>query len=183
MKTSHSAVGQFCHYKTYPFGMVMIQWGLKPTIRIKKIELIPAMKRKTPKDSGIPPPAISAVFNAIQSEKLNKLSISLLDWSSLNPFTKKVFFTLSKIVPYGKVISYKGLAEKAGNRKAARAVGNVLAKNPFPLIIPCHRVICSSGLIGGFQGKKNSALLKKTLLASEGILFNKKGRVEKACLL
>ena len=52
-------------------------------------------------------------------------------------------------VPYGTLITYKGLAEAAGNPKAARAAGTAMAKNPVPIIVPCHRVVAAGG-IGGF---------------------------------
>ncbi len=64
-------------------------------------------------------------------------------------FQKKVWSELLKI-PYGSVISYKILAEKIGNPKAFRAVGNANSKNKIPLIIPCHRVISADGSLGGF---------------------------------
>ncbi len=71
----------------------------------------------------------------------------------LNPlgtaFQKKVWNELLRI-PYGQVISYRQLAERIGNSKASRAVGNANGKNPIPLIIPCHRVIGSSGKLTGF---------------------------------
>jgi methylated-DNA-[protein]-cysteine S-methyltransferase len=54
-------------------------------------------------------------------------------------------------------------------------VGNALAKNPFPIIIPCHRAIHSDGTLGGFQGGLE---MKRTLLENEGIIINKKGKVE-----
>ena len=65
------------------------------------------------------------------------------------PFEKQVWVELSKI-PYGKVISYKDLAQKAGKPKAFRAVGNANSKNKFPIILPCHRVIASNGALGGY---------------------------------
>lgn len=79
-----------------------------------------------------------------------------------------------KKIPRGKVISYKDLADIAGFKNAARAVGNVLAKNPFPIIIPCHRVVNTDRRIGGFQAGRN---LKKKLLLAEGIKFDKKGKI------
>ena len=80
----------------------------------------------------------------------------------------------AKKIPRGKVISYKGLTNLAGLKNAARAVGNVMAKNPFPLIIPCHRVVNADRKIGEFQSGRS---LKKKLLMSEGIKFDKKGRI------
>ncbi len=65
------------------------------------------------------------------------------------PFEKQVWVELSKI-PFGKVISYKDLAQKVGKPKAFRAVGNANSKNKFPIILPCHRVIASNGTLGGY---------------------------------
>ncbi|MCT4642717.1 MAG: methylated-DNA--[protein]-cysteine S-methyltransferase [Bacteriovoracaceae bacterium] len=66
-------------------------------------------------------------------------------------FQRKVWEKLQKI-PYGKTYSYKELAESIGNKKASRAVGNANGKNPISIIVPCHRVISSSGDLGGYAG-------------------------------
>ena len=65
-------------------------------------------------------------------------------------FQKKVFKTMRNI-KYGEVLTYKELAEKAGHPKAYRAVGSTCGANRIPIVIPCHRVVSSSGL-GGFGG-------------------------------
>ena len=67
-------------------------------------------------------------------------------------------------VPYGKVITYKRLAEISGSPRASRAVGNAVHSNPLFLIVPCHRVVPSRGGIGGFAYGEN---LKKFLLNLE----------------
>jgi methylated-DNA-[protein]-cysteine S-methyltransferase len=92
----------------------------------------------------------------------NNYSLDFLDFSNVTPFYRKVYFELYKI-PIGKIITYKGLARLAGNEKASRAVGGAMKKNPFPLIIPCHRVL-SSKHIGGFS---SGIELKKRLLDKE----------------
>jgi len=80
---------------------------------------------------------------------------ALLDTAKLTAFTRKVLLTLFTKVPRGTVVSYKELAELSGYPKAVRAVGSVMAKNPFPLIIPCHRVIKSDSSLGNYgPGKK-----------------------------
>ena len=56
-------------------------------------------------------------------------------------------------IPYGETSSYKEIARKTGNPKGVRAVGNANARNPIPLIIPCHRVIKHDGRLGGYGGK------------------------------
>tara|TARA_Y100001935_G_C17162818_1_gene436179 strand:+ start:191 stop:460 length:270 start_codon:yes stop_codon:yes gene_type:complete len=67
-------------------------------------------------------------------------------------FQIKVWEEVSKI-PYGKTKSYKQIAEAIGNPKSYRAVANACAANPFPLQIPCHRVIRSDGKLGGYSFK------------------------------
>jgi methylated-DNA-[protein]-cysteine S-methyltransferase len=67
----------------------------------------------------------------------------------MTPFAKKVYQVVSTI-PIGEVRTYKWVAEKSGSPKAARAVGQVLKNNPYPLIIPCHRVVSSGQKIGGY---------------------------------
>ncbi|NHK30644.1 MAG: methylated-DNA--[protein]-cysteine S-methyltransferase [Asgard group archaeon] len=66
-------------------------------------------------------------------------------------FQKKVWKELQRI-PFGQTITYKKLAEKTGNKMAARAVGNANAKNPISIIIPCHRVIGSKGDLRNYGG-------------------------------
>lgn len=81
----------------------------------------------------------------------------------MTPLTKKVYKVLLKI-PLGEVRTYKWVARKCGHPRAFRAVGQILKRNPYPLIIPCHRVIKSNNNIGGYnQGVKH----KKNLLDLE----------------
>lgn len=82
-------------------------------------------------------------------------------------FQKKVWDTIRSI-PYGKLVSYRWVAQKIGKPTAVRAVGNAIAKNPIPIIIPCHRVIRSDGTLGGFTSI-GGLILKKKLLKLEGI--------------
>jgi len=80
---------------------------------------------------------------------------------SLTPFACRVHQALLK-VPYGSVVSYGQLAAMAGSPKAARAVGRVMSSNPFPLIVPCHRVVNADGRIGQYsaaQGTKTKVWL------------------------
>jgi methylated-DNA-[protein]-cysteine S-methyltransferase len=103
-----------------------------------------------------------------KKQKINLLS--LLNMKKLTPFARKVLLQTFKI-PRGGVVSYSDLAKKIGKRNAARAVGRVMAANPFPLIVPCHRVIRADGKLGGFGGGLE---MKKNLLAKEGIHYTSK---------
>ncbi|MCC5910249.1 MAG: methylated-DNA--[protein]-cysteine S-methyltransferase [Clostridiaceae bacterium] len=80
-------------------------------------------------------------------------------------FQKKVWKSLCGI-PYGKVVSYKDIAEKVGNHKASRAVGMANNKNKIAIIVPCHRVIGVGGDLVGYGGGLS---IKKKLLTLEGI--------------
>lgn len=76
----------------------------------------------------------------------------------LSSFAKKVYKAVLSI-PLGQVRTYKWVAEKAGKPKAYRAVGQVLNKNPFPVIVPCHRVVAARGKLGGYAWGSKKALL------------------------
>jgi methylated-DNA-[protein]-cysteine S-methyltransferase len=78
-------------------------------------------------------------------------------------------------IPRGRVTTYGKLATSLGVPGGARAVGNVMAGNPFPLVIPCHRVLRSDGSLGGFGG---GLPMKRALLEMEGVRFDRRsGRV------
>ena len=74
-------------------------------------------------------------------------------------------------IPFGETRSYAWIAKKIGNPKAVRAVGQALRKNPYPLIIPCHRVIKSDGSLGGYVGTQT--LRKKKILQQEQFILQK----------
>ena len=84
-----------------------------------------------------------------------------IDNDSLSAFACKVQQALIK-VPYGSVVTYGELAAMADSPKAARAVGRVMSSNPFPLLVPCHRVINADGSVGQYSaahGSKTKAWL------------------------
>ena len=85
----------------------------------------------------------------------------------LPPFYQKILMEVSKI-PFGTTVSYRDIAVRAGNPKAVRATGNANAKNPVPIIIPCHRVLSSDGTLGGYGGGLD---LKKRLLLHENLFI------------
>ncbi len=89
----------------------------------------------------------------------------ILDMSNLTVLQQKVLRETGAI-PYGTVRSYGEIAERIGRPKAARFVGATMARNPFPIVIPCHRVIGAKGKLGGYGGGPE---LKKRLLRLEGV--------------
>ena len=101
------------------------------------------------------------------------LSMELLDTSVCYPFQLKVLRT-ERTIPWGKTATYGWVARKI-DTKGVRAVGSALARNPFPLVIPCHRAIRSDRSLGGFQGGLE---MKHALLEMEGVEFDSGGRVK-----
>jgi methylated-DNA-[protein]-cysteine S-methyltransferase len=97
--------------------------------------------------SGIPP-----VFD-----------LPLLDFSPLSELEKAVLYQTMQI-PWGQTLSYGRIAAAVGRPGAARFVGSTMAKNPFPVFVPCHRVVRSDGSLGGFGGGLE---LKRRMLALE----------------
>lgn len=89
------------------------------------------------------------------------------------PFQRKVLLA-EYAIPRGQVSTYRRMAVHLGVPGGARAAGNALATNPFPIVIPCHRAIRSDGTLGGYQG---GLAMKKALLMQEGIDVDGKGRV------
>ena len=82
-------------------------------------------------------------------------------------FQVKVWKTISKI-PKGEVRTYKEIAKIIKKPKAIRSVASACGKNPYPIIIPCHRVVGSNGYLGGYSGK-GGIRQKKKLLVKEGV--------------
>ncbi|MCA9102265.1 MAG: MGMT family protein [Pirellulales bacterium] len=91
-----------------------------------------------------------------------------VDTSDFTPFGQRVVKKCRRIA-YGQTLSYGQLARVAGRPRAARAVGNVMAQNRVPLIVPCHRVIASGGQLGGY-GAAAGLETKRMLLELEGSL-------------
>lgn len=95
--------------------------------------------------------------------KNEEFSLDIFDFSQIQKFRKDVYFALFK-TKRGETLSYGELALISGYPKAARAVGTAMKNNPFPFVIPCHRVIKSDGSLGGFFGAEE---MKKKLIEME----------------
>ena len=121
---------------------------------------------------------IADEIDVMLSGGIPKFNIRILDFSVCSVFQRKVLME-ERNISRGEVRSYGWLADRIGKPGTARAVGNALASNPFPLVIPCHRAVRSDGRIGGFQG---GPAMKRDLLEMEGIFFNPSGRVQSEIL-
>jgi methylated-DNA-[protein]-cysteine S-methyltransferase len=93
--------------------------------------------------------------------------LSRVELESCGEFQRKVLLAEYSI-PRGWVSTYGRIAAEIGSAGGGRAVGRALAENPFPILIPCHRVVRADGGIGGYQGGSG---MKRALLAMEGVEF------------
>ena len=124
------------------------------------------------------PGGLDQIIADLYRGKKRDFDLSILNWSCLAPFAAGVLKQACKI-PRGRVDTYAGLAARAGSPRAARAAGTALANNPFPIVIPCHRVVRSGGDIGQFGGGTD---MKKQLLEREGVVFARQRRVDQKCI-
>ncbi len=118
-----------------------------------------------PQYGNLPESYRNAVTNAAAGRSYEPVPTDL---SGLPEFHQKVLKVLQQ-VPRGEVRTYAWLAREVGRARAARAVGNAMAHNPVPLLIPCHRVVPSSGGVGNYG---LGPALKRELLAREGVAVN-----------
>lgn len=171
--------------KSSPFGPVVIIWNvLEERPMIIHVFLSKPSTSALEKTEGMYPMIHEAScdeINSVASDMLRFLegeavafSLNIADLDSCGEFQQRVL-RAEHGIPRGEVSTYKLIAAHLGVPGGARAVGNALAGNPFPLIIPCHRAVRSDLTLGGYQGGLD---MKQTLLKSEGVLFNSSGKVQ-----
>jgi methylated-DNA-[protein]-cysteine S-methyltransferase len=86
-----------------------------------------------------------------------------LDFDGVSPFLRAVW-EATRDIPHGQTVSYGGLAARVGRPGAARAVGQAMARNRWPIVVPCHRVVAGDGSLGGYGGRLD---MKERLLRLE----------------
>jgi methylated-DNA-[protein]-cysteine S-methyltransferase len=117
-----------------------------------------------------PPPAIDAAIALIVQHvggEPTALDAIILDMDDVAAFHRQVYEAARKI-PSGHTVSYGALATAVGKPGAARAIGQAMGKNPFPIIVPCHRVLAANHATGGFSAY-GGVETKARLLAAEGV--------------
>jgi len=117
-----------------------------------------------------PPPQIRQAVErivALLGGEGGDLATVALDMDQVPAFHRRVY-EVARTIPPGKTLSYGDLAARLGAPGAARAVGQALGRNPFPIVVPCHRVLAAGGKIGGFSAP-GSITTKRRLLAIEAV--------------
>jgi methylated-DNA-[protein]-cysteine S-methyltransferase len=93
--------------------------------------------------------AIEDIVALLRGERRD-LSEAVLDWDAVPNFNRRVY-DVARAIPPGGTLSYGEVAERLGDRNLARDVAQALGQNPFPIIVPCHRVMAAGGKTGGFS--------------------------------
>ncbi|QYU69805.1 methylated-DNA--[protein]-cysteine S-methyltransferase [Leptolyngbya sp. 15MV] len=118
---------------------------------------------------GEPPPAIRHAMDAmaalLRGEKTD-LAFIACDLSRIEPFAARVY-AATRAIPPGETTTYGAIAAQLGDRALAQQVGQALGRNPFPIIVPCHRVMGANGRLTGFSANGGVAT-KLAMLAIEG---------------
>lgn len=158
-----------------PLGLCGLAWGPQG---IRALQLPEASEDLTwtrlrgsfpQAERSAPPEAVRQAIEAI-AELLNGKARDLqeisLDMDRVPAFHRRVYEAAREILP-GQTLTYGQLAARLGQPGSARAVGQALGRNPFPIIVPCHRILAAGGRPGGFSAPGGLAT-KFQLLAIEG---------------
>ena len=144
-----------------PRGVATIHYGEEPSaaelrrlIRVYGPGIVPDHKRSS---------GLARELDQYFSGKRRAFDIEY-DLAGLTPFQTRVLTATAKI-PFGSVSTYGTIAKRAGNQKASRAAGGALNQNPIPIVVPCHRVVGSTGALVGYAGGLD---VKRRLLVIEG---------------
>ena len=129
-------------------GITLLDFNLEPIQESPLEEDVDGEDMETDADDQVADEAIRQL-RAYFSGDLKQFDLPL-QMDDLSPFARRVIESLMK-VPFGETVSYKELATLAGNPKAARAVGGVVARNAWLIVVPCHRVMGSDGSLHGFS--------------------------------
>jgi methylated-DNA-[protein]-cysteine S-methyltransferase len=165
------------HYTLFEtaIGWAGLAWGERGLVGAHLPERDPdaarrSFERRFPEAlAGDPPEQLAPVIEGIRAlmrgEKAD-LSAAVLDIDRVPAFNAQVY-DIARQIPPGETLTYGEIAVKLGDRLLARDVGAALGQNPWPIVVPCHRVTAAGGKLGGFSAR-GGARTKLRLLAIEG---------------
>jgi methylated-DNA-[protein]-cysteine S-methyltransferase len=164
-----------------PIGRCGIAWGARGIAAVQlpngpDTATRARLLRRAPGASEQPMPeevrrAVDQILSLLRGE-ISELGVIPLDMEQVPPFHRRVYETARSIAP-GQTLSYGDLAARLGQPGAARAVGQALGKNPFALVVPCHRVLAADGRIGGFSAHGGvTAKLRLLSIERDGTRLN-----------
>ena len=156
-----------------PFGTIFVAYGPNGPLMVSQANSPAAFEREAERVLGSGPVADPEPPADLRAEVMHAIRDHApyrgpVDLSLVPPFERAVLQALRRIPP-GQVRTYGEIARTLGKPSAARAVGTACARNPLPLLIPCHRVVRSDGKLGGYS-LRGGVALKRQLLEAEGAL-------------
>ena len=164
---------------TGPFHVSVDAEGEVRTGWVSRLEITPRGPGSTEElgrsDPNLLPDLCERILNAVHGTPVDFDDVAIAPGT---PF-QRLIWRATRTIKAGSVLTYGQLAIKVGRRRAARAVGQAMRRNPQPIITPCHRVVSSAGL-GGFAGESENAItsgIKIHLLRVEGIPLTEPGNV------
>jgi O-6-methylguanine DNA methyltransferase len=146
---------------------VQLPEASEPETRARMLHRFPAAGEAAPTPEA--QQAVDRIVALLHGEPSDLCTI-VLDMDGVPSFHGRVY-EVARAIPPGKTLAYGEIAARVGARGAARAVGQALGRNPFPIIVPCHRVLAAGGKIGGFSAEGGVAT-KLRMLAIEGVQVN-----------
>jgi methylated-DNA-[protein]-cysteine S-methyltransferase len=150
-----------CVFETPPLGWSALAWGEGGIVAARLPEsdvegLTRHMKARFPEaHQAAPPPHISRAIEdlvALFAGEKRDLLDAPLDMETLGDFERRVY-DIARSIPPGETLTYGDIARRLGDLSLSRAVGQALGRNPFPPIVPCHRVLGAGGKTGGFSAR------------------------------
>jgi methylated-DNA-[protein]-cysteine S-methyltransferase len=157
-------------------GPCGVAWGPKGLLGAQlpepsREQALARLKRRFPGAvEAAPPPVVETAIRGIEALLAGAkadLAATPLDLDRVPPFHRAVY-EVALTIPPGETLTYGEIAERLGDKGAARAVGEALGKNPWPIAVPCHRVLAAGGRIGGFTAP-GGIDTKRRLLAIESV--------------
>ena len=156
-------------------GECGIAWSERGIVGVNLPETQPGQtlerlrRRHGLRESGHPPPAVQqavlGIVGLLRGERI-EFHDAPLDLEGVPAMHQRVY-AIARAIPPGATCTYGEIAARLGDSQLARAVGQALARNPIPIIVPCHRVLAAGGRSGGFSGGLGVST-KLRLLAIEG---------------
>jgi methylated-DNA-[protein]-cysteine S-methyltransferase len=165
------------HYALFDtaIGWAGLAWGDRGLVGVHLPERDPesvrrSLLRRFPEAGEAPAPdGLASIIDEIRAlmrgEKAD-LSAAVLDIARVPEFNAKVY-EIARAIPPGETVTYGEIAARLGDKLLARDVGAALGQNPWPIVVPCHRVTAAGGKLGGFSAR-GGAHTKLKLLAIEG---------------
>jgi methylated-DNA-[protein]-cysteine S-methyltransferase len=158
-----------------PIGRCGIAWNPRGVVAVQlperdenatRVRLL----RRCPEANEAEPPehirqAIDAIIALLGGEHRDLAGVAL-DMAHVSPFQQRVY-AIARGIPAGSTLSYGEIADRLGDKSASREVGEAMGQNPFPIIVPCHRVLAAGGKLGGFSAH-GGITTKLRLLEIEG---------------